>query len=410
MRPICFLLWILLCNCSSTSSRQETDAEKQQTDPRAIQVQRQKKETYTSPSGISASNEFEGARAEDIRFSNDSIYVTINPENTPINASAWFALALWAESNQDIHLTLRYTHHKHRYLPKVSNDQSHWQSLSREEVSLSNDSTQATFSISVSKDTLWVAAQEVISSSATYQWVDSTLHTHEFLEKEIIGKTLWGNDLVLIKHEQTEVKPSVVFIARQHPPEVPGGVIAFRSFFHRVMDQSSLSRSFREKFNVYTFPLLNPDGADAGHWRHNANGKDLNRDWIGFSQPETQITRDYLLNKSQEGKKIVFGIDFHTSYTGPYLLILDSLNELKLPTKIIPQWTSAIPSDHPAAVGMQYRRRSQELSYCYNWFFREFGAEAVTYEDGDEIARSLVRERGELFAEKWMEALLNTKF
>lgn len=404
MRLIYLLVCILLCHCSAPTLREDTVAEKQQKGPDVLQ---QKKRTYDSPSGIYVTNEFDGARADEIRFSNDTIYATISPENKPINASAWFALAIWAKTNQEVHLTLKYTHHKHRYVPKTSSDQSNWQSISREAVVFNRDSTQATFSLSITTDTLWVAAQEIISSTATNLWVDRTLNTHEFLKKELVGKTPAGNDIVLIKHEQGQVKPSVVFIARQHPPEVPGGVIAFRSFFNRVMDQSSLSRSFREKFNVYTFPLLNPDGADAGHWRHNANGKDLNRDWITFSQPETQIARDYLLLKSQEGKKVVFGIDFHTSYTGPYLLILDSLNEQKLPTKIIPEWTDAIPTNHPAVVGMQYRRRSQELPYCYNWFFREFGAEAVTYEDGDEIARSLIRERGELFAEKWMETLLN---
>ena len=125
-----------------------------------------------------------------------------------------------------------------------------------------------------------------------------------------------------------------------------------------------------------------------GNWRHNANGVDLNRDWVGFTQPETQTVKSYIESVIEKGNKIEFAMDFHTSYSGPYMLVLDSINEIK--TKgIIPKWIQNIESNSQFKV--EARRRSQDLPYCYNYFFNQAGCEAVTYEDGDEINRDIIK-------------------
>ena len=66
-----------------------------------------------------------------------------------------------------------------------------------------------------------------------------------------------------------------------------------------------------------------------------------------------------------KGKKIQFAIDFHTSYSGPYLLVLDSINTAKS-KKIIPDWIQKIEMNSNFKV--EARRRSQKLPYCYNYF------------------------------------------
>ncbi|HBQ61210.1 MAG TPA: hypothetical protein DD671_16725, partial [Balneolaceae bacterium] len=65
-------------------------------------------------------------------------------------------------------------------------------------------------------------------------------------------------------------------------PEVTG----YRSslyFLEELASDSELAARFRQTFVIKAFPLLNPDGADMGHWRHNAGGIDLNRDWENFN-------------------------------------------------------------------------------------------------------------------------------
>ncbi|MEN0051903.1 MAG: M14 family zinc carboxypeptidase, partial [Bacteroidota bacterium] len=295
--------------------------------------------------GVSASNQFAGARLDSFTLiAPDHFQATISPENIPINASAWYAFKLWTDQARTIQLSLKYTHHKHRYIPKFSKNGQTWKTL-EVPVQLNDDSTSATMTIPISQDTLWVAAQEVISSQNTYAWVDSLLSKHSTLSQEIAGKSTLGKSIYVLNHEPPGVEKAVVLIARQHPPEIPGGAIAFMAFLEELFQDNSVAEAFRQSYNLYVFPLLNPDGADLGNWRHNANGKDLNRDWIDFTQAETQTARDFVNQKIEEGRKITFGIDFHTSYSGPYLLILDSLNEASLETKIIPKWRSKILGD-----------------------------------------------------------------
>lgn len=354
--------------------------------------------------GVSASNQFAGAGMDGFSLVGPNHFqATISPENIPINASAWYAFKLWTDQAKTIQLSLKYTHHKHRYIPKFSKNGQIWKTL-EVPVQLNEDSTLATMTIPISEDTLWVAAQEVISSKNTYAWTDSLLAVHPSLSKEIAGESTLGKEIYVLNHEVAEAEKAVVLIARQHPPEIPGGVIAFMAFLEELFQDNALAKAFRQSYNLYVFPLLNPDGADLGNWRHNANGKDLNRDWIDFTQVETQTARDFVKQKVEEGQKITFGIDFHTSYSGPYLLILDSLNEASLETNIIPKWRSKITDD---SLDMQdYRRRDQALPYCYNWFFNALNSEAVTYEEGDEIDRSIIRARARLYARTLMEALL----
>ena len=169
------------------------------------------------------------------------------------------------------------------------------------------------------------------------------------------------------------------------------------------MTNSKTANTFRKNFNIYTFPLLNPDGADLGNWRHNANGVDINRDWIDFTQPETKMVKNYLDEKTSKGAKIKFALDFHTSYSGPYLLVLDSINAAKS-KKIIPDWIQNIENN--SNFNVEARRRSQELPYCYNYFINTFDCEAVTYEDGDEIDRDIIKERAKIYAQNLMKTML----
>ncbi|MEP5612149.1 MAG: M14 family metallopeptidase [Cyclobacteriaceae bacterium] len=391
-----FILVFVALACSPSSEKAEEKV------PKTIE-----KKTFTF-AGVTASNQFDGARLNDfIQLSEKNFQATISPENIPVNASAWFSFKIWSDEKKAIQLSLKYTHHKHRFIPKFSSDGKRWNSFEGQ-VALNRDSTMATFNVTVSPDTLWVSAQEVFSAKSTYDWIDSFIASKSFISKKSAGKSLLDQDVFVLSSESEETKSSAVLVARQHPPEVPGGSIAFKAFFENIMSESDLAASFREKFNLYVFPLINPDGADLGNWRHNANGVDLNRDWEDFTQPETRIVRDFVTNKvEQEGKSISFGIDFHTSYSGPYLLILDSANEANMKTRIIPNWIEGV-GDDPLNMN-DYRRRDQALPYCYNWFYNALGAEAVTLEEGDEIDRDTIRARATLYADKWMESMLATK-
>ena len=70
---------------------------------------------------------------------------------------------------------------------------------------------------------------------------------------------------------------------------------------------------------------MNPDGVDNGHWRHNANGVDLNRDWTGFNQPETSNIKNFLKKKTKEGYDFTLGVDFHSTWQDVYIPTIPQL-------------------------------------------------------------------------------------
>ena len=303
-------------------------------------------------------------------------------------------------------MQLNYGKYKHRYVPKLSSDKKTWKIIDAQRIKVDSITGIATLNLSVSSQKLYVAAQEVESSENTYSWIDELLIKHPEIKKRVTGKTVLNKNNYVLELEADSIVNTIVLIARQHPPEIPGGTVAFKAFFEELMLDKDEANTFRKNNNIYVFPLLNPDGADMGNWRHNANGVDLNRDWVDFTQPETQMVDKYLTRKTKEGKKIQFALDFHTSYSGPYLLILDSLNEIKT-NKIIPDWIDRIENNSQFKV--ETRRRSQELPYCYNYFYNTFNCEAVTYEEGDEIDRHIIKKRAQVYAREFMTTLIDNK-
>lgn len=356
-----------------------------------------------SGDGVTFDTSFNGARLSKVLRLEENKYICqIFPEFEPVNNSPWFAFGLTATDKKSIQLTLDYGDYPHRYMPKISTDRIHWQVLDSAKIKIDSINGNATLSLNVTTEKLYISAQEIETSADTYTWMKQYIEGDYGVNLKVVGKTALDNPNYVLEHE-TDVEDCIVLIARQHPPEIPGGTIAFKKFYETLISDSEISTEFRKHFNIYTFPLLNPDGADMGNWRHNAKGVDLNRDWVDFTQPETKMVKHFVENKVKQGKKLRFALDFHTSYSGPYLLVLDSINELKT-SGIIPNWIKRIESN--SSFKVEARRRSQELPYCYNYFFNTFKAEAVTYEEGDEINRDTIRKRAGVYAKKLMQTLL----
>lgn len=367
----------------------------------------QERKTFTIGS-ISADNEFDGARLNDFRKLDDSTYQAfIFPENTPVNNSPWFSFRIWSETTIKITVEIAYAdEYKHRYVPKLSEDGINWKASEEHSYEMDSISGKLKLDLLVKPEKLWVSAQENLNVQYINTWVNE-LAQSSFIDTAEIGKSVLGQPLRMLKinqHEET-IKHSIVLLGRQHPPEVPGGTISLISFVQTLLSDSELAKAFREKFEILVFPLLNPDGVQHGYWRHNANGKDLNRDWVSFSQPETRSVRDWLTNPENLGseKEYCFGIDFHTSYSGPYLLTLDTVPHTVKP-EITEDWINRI--EGRTKDSMDVRPRAQSLPYCYNWLINALGMEAVTYEEGDEIDREIVKQRAATYANVLMEILL----
>jgi murein tripeptide amidase MpaA len=377
-----------------------------------------KRVIYFSDSKIYASNEFTGARLNDFYREDDSVYVAyINAESKPINGSPWYAFKLWTEKEQEIYLNLKYSGYSHRYIPKLSNDGINWQAFDTTMIVVDTLLKTATFKITVPTDTLWISAQELITSGYYKKWEDK-ISTLPFVRKKSIGTSAGGRSLnQLFVSENKDTKDFLVFIGRQHPPEVTG-FFGLKAFAETVVGDSEIAKKFRKKFNVLIIPLVNPDGVDNGHWRHNLKGVDLNRDWMQFNQPEPRAVRNEIKSIVDNGGNIKFFIDFHSTQKDVfYTLSLESTikdeqmeNEKRIAKenhKLISNWLSNLQGRLPNYYVNIIDTLSKPTSPTSDrWVQRTFNAPALTYEVGDESDRELIKKIAVTAAEELMKFLI----
>lgn len=369
----------------------------------------QKKQTFApEKTGVYLSNQFDGARLNNVIYKNDSTLVlSVIPENQPINNSAYFAFKAWSSSTKNMYFTFQYPKdYKHRYIPKIKKD-GVWKEVSKQDV-INTDKKNFTFKTVLTKQPVIIAAQEIISSVDTYNWVEKITKGKSYIHQKNVGNSKYGRKIPVldIYKGDKKNKPIVVLLTRQHPPEVTG-FYAYQDFLETILNDSKLSDQFLSKYRVLTFPILNPDGVDMGHWRHNANGIDLNRDWAKYNQKEVRLVASYIYNTSKKDNgKILLGLDFHSTYKDIYYT-----NKVRKGTTMptfITDWFTLLENKIPnykvnEAAGNSTKPVSK------GWFLKQFKAVGITYEIGDATPRPRIKEIGKITAEQMMELLLSYK-
>lgn len=353
------------------------------------------------------SNEYDGARLSDFQLVGDTMYqVTILPELAPINNSPWYSFAIWSEEATRIQLKLTYPNANHRYYPKVSSDQIYWKPIHEELVKEDSTCTCLELQLDISKDTLWVSAQEVLTSSELDTWL-ANIPSDINARIDTVGFSHRNKPLKQLIIDETggNSNGTLVIVGRQHPPEI-SGYLTSRYFLDSMMGDSELARSFRNNFKILAYPMANPDGADGGHWRYNVGGVDLNRDWENFNQPETKAIRDAIQSFADEGNEITYGIDFHSTDENLFYPILPSIDkpngDITYPwiTEVIAEFKDDRIRIEPFDINSPIFK---------NWLFKSFEADALTYEVDDELNRQKLKVIAQFSSKKLMELLL-TKF
>jgi cytosolic carboxypeptidase protein 6 len=355
-------------------------------------------------SGVWISNELDGGRASDVWQVDDSTFVVHSrPENAPVNNSAWYAFKAWSREPRTVHVRLTYDDGSHRYWPQVRRAGEAWVPLDSAAVVRDTAARAATVRLPVGPDTVWVAAQPLMTTSFFRSWTDS-LARLPHVGRMSIGESARGRTIHMLQTGDAAATRHVLLISRQHPPEVTG-TMALVAFVEEIAGGSPLAAEFRRHFRTHIVPLVNPDGVDLGHWRHNTGGVDLNRDWIDFLQPETRLVRDALLRAtSQPGAAVWFAADFHSTQRDVFYT-LERAHETE-PPGVIDRWLEYIATqlpdyvvrDAPSGLGGPTSR---------NWFYEQFRAAALTYEVGDSTAPALVRDVAATAARGMMEVLLD---
>jgi hypothetical protein len=402
-QSIGFFLVLLPLGCKSVKevSFRET------VDTTSKSIAFQKKQTYSLEElGVYASNDFDGARLNGFEKLNDSTAtVIITPENEPINNSAYYAFNIWADTKKPFYIKFDYPKlYRHRYIPKLKKEDE-WHIMKKECIFINKDSV-VTIKLDLNSKPLTVAAQELQTYNDVKQWYIGLLKGKEnYATLEYFGQTPLGRDLPVINIGvgSPKGKDVVVLLTRQHPPEVTG-YYAYQHFLSTILNGSELSTAFLKKYQVLAFPILNPDGVDLGHWRHNTGGVDTNRDWAVYNQPEIKQVVKYItkeLNKNDS--KIVLGLDFHSTYHDVFYT--NKIREGTTMPNFIEDWFAALEANIPnykvnEAAGNSTKPVSK------GWFLYGHNAVGITYEIGDATPKERIKVIGTTTAKEMMKILI----
>ena len=369
------------------------------------EISYQVKKTYTIDSLVFADNEFDAARLNDFSKLNDSTYqVTILPENEPINNSPYYAFRVWSKESKKINLQLNYPTTTHRYWPKISEDGKNWKPIDSVNFELFNKDSIAQLKLTVNENKLWIAAQEIHTSTDAKNWA-TEIATHKDVRNSVVGKSKQNRDLIALDifGGDAKGKEVIVILSRQHPPELTG-YFAMQFFIDELLKDTKLSNDFRNKYRVLVYPMVNPDGVDLGHWRHNTGGIDLNRDWAYYRQTEVNTIVNHVVDTANEmDNEVILGLDFHSTQEDLYYSFTDNIHSVIYPFK--DYWMAGIdssiegytPDDQPYAIGDPISKA---------WFYNQFKAESITYEIGDETPRDFIKLKAEVAAREMMKLLI----
>ena len=338
---------------------------------------------------------FEGARASNCQvMATRGVTLTIEPEDPPpINPSPWYGFHLRAKQPNEqgtIMVTLRYSGSQHRYWPKTSSDGTHWERLG-ERHWLAHEDGSAMMELKPGPEGLYVSAQETLTLEFHERWRQDIARRFDDVDWQAIGHT---EDKRPIFAAMTAPAASryLLLIGRQHPPEVPGALM-FMAFAEALLntraescaDAGSSACAFFEQHNLVLVPNLNPDGVARGHWRHNARGVDLNRDWGEFEQPETRTVRDLVDELEGGGKSIALMLDFHSTWRNVFYV--PTLTEATDPPAFTSRWLRLARSSGASYEFETAPRPSGETAIAKNYFYQRFGIPAITVETGDDTRR-----------------------
>lgn len=406
IKTYCFLLVLILFIFTSCKSINTVDF-KTPVDTSSKYIKTQQNRIYVLPEvGVYASNEFDAARLNGFKLENDSTAVVIiNPENAPINNSAYYAFKTWSETPKPFYFKFQYPKgYKHRYIPKLKVD-NNWSIIDSSDI-FKEDSI-LTIKLNLAKRPIIVAAQEIQSSTDVTNWYTKLSKGKEdYVKIESAGRSTLDRNLPVldISIGDNKGKDVIVLITRQHPPEVTG-YFAFQSFLETILNESELSNKFLNKYRVLAFPIMNPDGVDLGHWRHNAGGVDLNRDWSVYNQPEIKQTVKFI-NKTlkKNHSKLILGLDFHSTWYDIFYTNEERANTM-LP-HFVDDWFEALENNI-----LNYKVNEQSGSsfkpVSKGWFLYGHKAVGITYEIGDTTPRENIKNIGKVSAEQMMSILLS---
>ena len=330
--------------------------------------------------GVILSNRFDGARLTNVERLGERHYrLTIAPETAPINPSPWYGFAVWSAVPQQLELDFHYTESKARYLPWLSRDGGRsWHNPAPAALTETAEG-EVRLQAQTGPVQLRIWAQRPVRLEDVEYW-EAGLRQRTAIDEEVIGASVLGQPLRMLAFGNRDAKRVLLVLGRQHPPETTGSR-ALMAFIDALAADTREAAAFRDSTRVLVVPLMNPDGVLEGHWRSNANGVDINRDWGDFRQPETRAVRDMLTREIRDHqRKLAFALDFHSTWKDIFYTVTD--DPARASGGVLRRWMDAMHTEYPGRI-TEAPGNAPDSGVFKNWAFTEYGAPAVTYEVGD---------------------------
>ena len=349
--------------------------------------------------------QFEGGAFHRCVVRDGNFVITIRPEDSKVQVPMpWYAFRASPKRSGDAVILLGFVDAPaDRFWPKFSRDGTNWYRLPDSAVATSMDNKRLALRIPLSEASLWIASQRMVTTSYYDAWSRS-LAERKDVTVRLLGRSVRGRPIVVAA---TGDRPqAVLLLGRQHPPEVTGA-LTMRTFVATVLADTELAKRFRESFQVITVPLLNPDGVAAGHWRHNADETDLNRDWGPFKQPETRTVRNLLEVFDERGTALRLMLDFHSTHVTETQLFYTQRPEDGDGSAhaFATAWFERVRQSAPN-LAFTHRPSKSQSANAKNYFFDRYGIPSITYETGDETDPNWITAATRTFAEEMMRYLL----
>lgn len=354
-------------------------------------------------SQVTFSADFNGGRLDGCeQLSENHFLLTTDAENRPINPSPWYAFSVVPTesfSSKTIKISVQAVDAKARYLPKMSFDKQTWQPLDFEML----DNTLI-FDLPLTKQ-VYIAGQELIDNEYYTHWMKGLAEQTRF-EQIPIGTSVQQRPISALIAQQPDNNEWLLILGRQHPPEITGAQ-ALVAFVKELAESGPLQQSFFARFNLMIVPNVNPDGVALGNWRHNTEGVDLNRDWGKFTQPETRAVKQRLDTILNDGQRLVFALDFHSTQQDIFYTMPSDYSVA--PEDFVEQWLKQLKISTVSSFVVRPKPGTSPGRGVFKQFVADtYNVHAVTFEIGDNTDRKLIKHVAAQSARTLMTQMLKT--
>ncbi|MEQ9315443.1 MAG: M14 family zinc carboxypeptidase [Henriciella sp.] len=330
--------------------------------------------------GLTISADFSGAGQHECNvWSRFDVTISVMHERStsgPVNPSPWYAFAVQSDTKRAVTLTLDYLDYEHRYTPYVSVEGGAWTKFDPGRVGLNAEEHIATFTLELSAGVTYVAAHPVRTVEQSLEAARELAARHGLQEKEY-GSSVEGRPLLAFEKGAERANKIIIALTRQHPPELPGAA-GYAVFMETLLAEAP--GGFWDEHLLVAVPLPNPDGVEHGHWRLNAGGVDLNRDWYEQAQPEIAALTAHLKARA-EGRRAVAMFDFHSTWST--VIYTPPFDNASPDAGFLPQLKAQL--DRPGCSEPEWKPGHRaDSGTSKSWGLEALGAPAITVEFGDE--------------------------